>query len=109
MTDVPIVFKSNYKSGDEIYVEIPSTRSHSFLYAATAIIPDEATYGDTLHLVMTLNDEGVPVATGRSVEYLSDNLDKELTGSSTTDKSESGRESKRPLVDSVEGVKVCAM
>ena len=110
VTDVPIIFKSNYKGGDEIYVEIPSTRrSNSFLYAATAIIPDEATYGDTLHLVMTLNDEGVPMATGRSVEYLSDNLDKELTGSSITDKSKSGRESKSPLVDSVDGVKVCAM
>ena len=108
VTDIPIVFKSSYKAGDEIYVEIPSTKNDSDLYAAMVIVPDGATNGDTLHLVMTLNDEGVPIATGRSVEHLSDALNKELTGANITEKSKSDRESS-PNIDSVEGVKVCAM
>ena len=105
VTDIPIVFKSCYRAGDEIYVEIPSTKDNGDLYAAMAIVPDEAKNGDTLYLVMTLNDEGVPIATGRSVEHLSDALNKELTGANITEKSKS----MSPNIDSVEGVKVCAM
>jgi len=59
---------------------MPCRGKSTDIYEAVAIVPEDVVEGEVIHLVMTLDENNIPVATGTSIEHLHNGLHSEYSG-----------------------------
>ena len=78
-------------------------------YEAIAIVPEDTVEGEVIHLVMTLDENEIPVATGTSIEHLDDNLHDEFSGQNLIGLDDGDGVYHAPKIKVTDGVRFCQM
>ena len=109
VTDVPIIIQKNFNPGDSIHVELPCRGMNTASYEAIAIVPEDTVEGEVIHLVMTLDENEIPVATGTSIEHLDDNLHDEFSGQNLIGLDDGDGVFHAPKIKVMDGVRFCQL